>query len=108
MDVAICGGSFNPPHVGHAMVAAWVRWTGRADEVWLVPAWVHAFSKEMVPFERRVAWCEALCRDLGGGVRACAVEAELPAPSFTWNTLEHLAGTHPEHRFRLLIGADTL
>ena len=38
MRIAVYGGSFNPPHVGHAMVVSWLLWTRRADRVWLVPA----------------------------------------------------------------------
>ncbi len=52
---AIFGGSFNPPHLGHAMVAAWLKWTGRADDVWFVPAFEHAFGKPLAPFENRLA-----------------------------------------------------
>jgi nicotinate-nucleotide adenylyltransferase len=110
--IAIYGGSFNPPHVGHAMVASWVRWTGRADAVWLLPVYRHAFEdrhdKTLAPYAERVAWCTAMAADLGPGVAVSTVESELPVPSFTVDTLRHLAATHPEHRFRLVVGADVL
>lgn len=112
MRIAVYGGSFNPPHVGHAMVASWVRWTGQADAVWLVPVFRHAFEdrhgKVLAPFESRLAWCAALADELGPGVQASGVERHLPAPSFTVDTLGHLASAHPEHRFRLVVGADVL
>lgn len=112
MRIAVYGGSFNPPHVGHAMVAAWLRWTGRAEAVWLVPVYRHAFEdwhgKTLAPFDQRVSWCEALAADVGGGVEVCTVEAELPTPSYTIDTLRSLAEAHPEHRFRLVVGADAL
>ena len=44
MRVAVYGGSFNPPHVAHAMVASWLLWTRLVDEVWLVPVFRHAFE----------------------------------------------------------------
>lgn len=106
MQVAVFGGSFNPPHVGHAMVAGWLGWVGRADEVWLVPAFHHAFDKPMAAFERRVAACERLAALVGPWVRVDPVEAELPTPSYTLATLDALAARHPEHRFRLVVGAD--
>jgi nicotinate-nucleotide adenylyltransferase len=110
--VAIYGGSFNPPHVAHAMVAAWLRWSGRADEVWLLPVYRHAFEgqhqKRLAPFELRLRWTEAMARDVGEGVRVCAIEAELPVPSYTIDTLRTLAARHPEHRFRLVVGSDVL
>jgi nicotinate-nucleotide adenylyltransferase len=110
--IAIYGGSFNPPHVGHALVAAWVRWTGHADVVWFLPVFRHAFEethgKVLAPFGDRVAWCEAMVRDLGEGVAVCTVESELPIPSYSIDTLRALAVRHPQHCFRLVVGADVL
>ena len=110
--VAVYGGSFNPPHVGHAMVARWLTWTGQADAVWLVPVYRHAFEgrhdKTLASFDERVAWCRAFADDLGPGVRVSTVEAELPVPSFTIDTLRHLRRAHPGLRFRLIIGADAI
>ena len=110
--VAIYGGSFNPPHVGHAMVAQYVLWTGQADAVWLLPVYRHAFEgrhdKVLAPFADRVRWCTALAGDLHGAVDVCTVERELAGPSYTFVTLEHLEAAHPECRFRLIIGADSV
>lgn len=110
--VAVYGGSFNPPHVGHAMVARWLTWTGQVDAVWLLPVYRHAFEgrhdKTLASFDERVSWCRAFAADLGPGVDVCTVEAELPVPSFTIDTLRHLRSQHPHLRFRLVIGADAL
>lgn len=108
MRIAVYGGSFNPPHVGHAMVAAWLRWTDRVDEVWLVPAFAHPFEKQMASFEERAALCEAVASAIGPGVGVSRVEADLPLPSYTIATLTHLAATFPQHAFRLVVGADVL
>ena len=97
MRVAIYGGSFNPPHVGHAMVASWIQWTNRADVVWLLPTFRHAFDKALAPWELRVRMAQALADTVGGGCRVEPVEAELPVPSYTVRTLEVLAARHPEH-----------
>lgn len=108
MEIAVYGGSFNPPHVGHAMVAAWLLWTRRAEQVWLLPAHQHAFEKSLTSFALRCSMCEALAASLSDAVKVCAVEGELPTPSYTYNTLRHLRATHPQHRFRLVLGADNL
>lgn len=112
MRIAVYGGSFNPPHAAHAEVVRWLLDSERVDAVWLVPVFRHAFegihAKNLAPFEDRSRWCEALCRDVGAGVRVERVEADLPAPSYTIDTLDHLAGAHPEHVFQLVIGADIL
>ena len=112
MRVAVYGGSFNPPHVAHAMVASWLLWTGQAEEVWLVPVYRHAFealqSKRLADFALRHRWCEAMAEDIGPCVRVSRIEAELPVPSFTRETLDALSLRHPEHSFRLVVGADVL
>lgn len=108
MRVGVYGGSFNPPHVGHALVAAWLGWTRRVDEVWLVPAYQHAFDKPLAPFGARLDACRALAATVGPWVKVVAVEAELPAPSYTVQTLRHLAAEHPYARLQLVIGADVL
>jgi nicotinate-nucleotide adenylyltransferase len=111
--VAVYGGSFNPPHVVHAMVAGWLLWTQRAEQVWLVPVFRHAFEglqdKTLAPFERRVRWCEAMADDIDRRlVSVNRIEAHLPTPSFTIDTLRALRARNPEHQFRLVGGSDVL
>lgn len=108
MRVAVYGGSFSPPHVGHALVAAWLRWSGRADQVWLVPTFKHAFGKPIAPFDARLRWCGALAATVGDGVSVSDIEAHLQGTSYTLHTLDALAAAHPEHSFRLVVGADVL
>jgi nicotinate-nucleotide adenylyltransferase len=106
MRIAVYGGSFHPPHVGHAMVAAWLLWTRQVDQVWLVPAFDHPFAKDLPSHAERMRWCAALASAVGEGVLACGIEAELERPSYTILTLEALRARHPEHGFRLVLGAD--
>lgn len=108
--VALLGGSFNPPHVAHLMVAWWALSTQPVDEVWLLPAFSHPFGKELAPFEHRVRMCELAARALRG-VFVCTAEQELagdPLVGKTARTLEHLTAKHPGYRFSLVVGADVL
>lgn len=110
--IAVYGGSFNPPHRAHALVADWVVSSGSADAVWLVPVFQHAFegqhNKTLAPFSDRVRWCEAMTRDLKAPALVSRVEAELPTPSYSVDTLDFMAEKHGEHSFHLVIGADIL
>lgn len=109
MRIGVYGGSFNPPHIGHALVVGWLLWTDRVDEVWLLPTFAHAFGKESMPFDMRLAMCRALARAVAPDrIHVDPIERDLPTPSYTIDTLTHFAAEHPEHRFRLVVGADVL
>lgn len=107
--VALFGGSFDPPHVAHQMVCLWALSTGRADEVWLIPCFAHAFDKQLSPFEHRLRMCELSAATLPRErVRVSDIEAEIGGTSRTFNTVSRLRARHPELDFALLIGADLL
>jgi nicotinate-nucleotide adenylyltransferase len=109
-EIALLGGSFNPPHVAHLMAAYWALATQGVAEVWLLPAYRHPFGKVLAPFEDRVRMCELAAAALRG-VHVCRAEAELaedPLCGKTVRTLEHLAVEHPTLRFALLVGSDIL
>ncbi|MBU1242443.1 DUF2520 domain-containing protein [Myxococcota bacterium] len=103
--VALFGGSFNPPHTGHAQVVLHLLHAG-FDEVWVVPASVHPFGKEMAPFPQRAEMLRLALSDFGPKVRICTVESELPGPSRTIETVEELIRRHPDHHFTLALGDD--
>lgn len=110
-EIALFGGAFNPPHVGHVYVASHVLATEDVDELWLVPTFAHAFGKSLAPFEARMNMCREVASLFGERVRATAVERELAEagrPSFTIDTLDHLLANHPESDFALVIGSDNL
>ena len=105
MQVALFGGSFNPPHVGHLLAAIYVRSIAEVDAVWLLPVHRHAFGKHLEPFEDRVAMCEALCAGIDG-LAVSRAESERDGPGYTLLTVRHLQARHPGWRFRLVLGTD--
>jgi nicotinate-nucleotide adenylyltransferase len=108
MQVALLGGSFNPPHVGHLLAAHYVHATQPVDEVWLMPTYQHPFGKATAPYEHRVRMCERMCEEASGWMRASRVESEVGKDGRTVDTLEFLRARHPDHRFTLIIGSDIL
>lgn len=108
MEVALLGGSFNPPHVGHLMAALFVRATQPVDEVWLMPSHRHPFGKALTSFEHRVQMCERLLEDTSDWLKVSTVEQEVPGQGRTVDTLEYLVARHPGVRFTLIIGSDIL
>jgi nicotinate-nucleotide adenylyltransferase len=105
--VALFGGSFNPPHVGHLLAAAYVRAVAGVDAVWFMPAHRHPFGKRLAPFDDRVALCQAVA-SLLSGVEVTRVEEDVPGEGRTITTVEHLRKRVPDTHFSLVVGADIL
>lgn len=105
MRVALYGGSFDPPHLGHAQVVLHLLYAG-FDEVWLIPAAVHPFGKELAPFAHRMRMLQLAMSDFGSRVRLCDVEIHLATPSWTIRTVEYLRSRYPEYAFSWVVGDD--
>ena len=113
MDIALFGGSFDPPHVGHLLAVAYVLATEPVDEVWLLPVFEHPFRKRLVgSFAHRVLLCEAAIGSLGfARARVSRLEEELASSGGEGRTvdlLEHLHRVRPGDRFALVLGSDLL
>jgi len=109
--IALFGGSFNPPHVAHQMVALYVLETQSIDELWFVPTYAHPFGKPLAPYDDRVAMCELAAASLGSRAKVSRAEEELAKrPGFvasrTLDLVDHLAGHG--HELRLVCGTDIL
>ncbi len=109
--VALFGGSFNPPHIAHQLVALYVLETQPVDELWFVPTFAHPFGKHLVAYDHRVAMCELAAAPLGPRARSSRAEAELAArPGFvtshTLDLVEYVAAAG--HQPRLVVGTDIL
>jgi nicotinate-nucleotide adenylyltransferase len=106
--VAVYGGSFDPPHLGHVLSVAWTFSAADIDAVWIIPTWKHAFDKEHdASFEERMLMCQLAFAPFRN-VEISDVERRLGGTSRTLKTLHTLETEHPETVFRLLIGADVL
>jgi len=105
MRIAILGGAFNPPHVGHYLVAEQVRELLHMDEVWLMPCFSHAFHKRMVPFEHRFAMTSLLSN---GYLKVSDFEKTKNPSSRTVETLRLLTIAYPRHEFSWIVGSDQL
>jgi len=104
-EIALFGGSFDPPHVGHLLAAAYVLATEPVDELWFVPVLQHPLDKPLVaPYEHRVALLERLAADLH---RARVSRAEQESgEGRTVDLLEWLHRKHPDTRWALVLGTD--
>lgn len=106
--IAIFGGSFDPPHAAHVMLAAYVLAVAEVDRLLVVPNWRHPLGKRACStFEDRFRMCELAFVDLRR-VEISRIEEELGGPSLTLRTVEELRRRMPDAALRLVIGADIL
>lgn len=106
--IGIMGGSFNPVHIGHLMVAGYLQQYTPLDEVWLTLSPrnpLKARASELIPDLKRL---EMLKMAISGydGIGVCDVELSMPRPSYTIDTLRLLSRRYPSRRFKLIIGSD--
>ena len=101
------GGSFNPVHAGHLMVASYVRQAAGLDEVWLSLSPANPLKPDAHPVSdnHRLAMLRAALQG-SRSLRAIDTELSLPRPSYTLQLLDKLAADHPDCDFRLIIGSD--
>jgi nicotinate-nucleotide adenylyltransferase len=107
--LAIFGGSFDPPHVGH-LLAADDAWSQLAlDRIVLVPTATQPLKvgRAAASAQHRLAMTRLLVE---GDARfeVSALEVERAGLSFTVDTLDHFAGQYPAAERYLLLGADVL
>src|SRR4051794_25903985 len=108
MRVALFGGSFNPPHVGHVLAMAYVLSTARVDRLLMVPCFEHPFDKRLESFEHRYRMAQLAAAPFGQHVEVSDVERRLGGESRTLRTVKALRAERPDAELVLAIGADLL
>jgi nicotinate-nucleotide adenylyltransferase len=105
--LGVFGGTFDPVHVGHLVAAVNARHALDLDRVLLVVAnqpW-QKHARTVTPASDRYAVVEAAVTSVDG-IEASPLEVERGGLSYTADTLDELAGRHPDAELFLVIGAD--
>jgi len=107
MAVGLFGGSFNPPHAGHALVAEIALRRLRLDRLWWIvtPGNPLKNSHELAPLAERIRLSEAVAGD--PRVEVTAFEASYHA-RYTADTLALVKARNPGVDFVWVMGADNL
>lgn len=109
MRIGIFGGSFDPVHYGHLILAELCRESCQLDEVRLVPAATppHKQDQGRADNEHRFQMLK-LAIGANPGVSAWDVELQRGGVSYTVDTLRVLREERPDDELFLLMGADSL
>ncbi|PLR93792.1 nicotinate-nucleotide adenylyltransferase [Bacillus sp. T33-2] len=105
--IGILGGTFNPPHIGHLVIANEVLFSLRLDEIWFMP-------NQQPPHKHKTAGATNGDRyamvNLAIQGHPCfrtePVELKRSGPSYTYETMKILKEMYDDHEFFFIIGAD--
>lgn len=105
--IGIFGGSFNPIHVGHALIASYIVESGTVDTLWLMVSPQNPLKENsgLASDYHRLRMTELVSRRIENVITS-AFEFDLPKPSYTIDTLNALQEKFPDDEFYLVIGAD--
>lgn len=109
LRVGLYFGSFNPIHTGHLVLAQTVINETELDYVWFVISPQNPFKqkKNLLAEYDRLRMVE-LAIEGNSQFMASNVEFSLPKPSYTIDTLTHLADRYRGYEFSLIMGQDNL
>ncbi|MFN3741137.1 MAG: nicotinate-nucleotide adenylyltransferase [Anaerolineales bacterium] len=107
--IGIFGGTFDPPHLGHLILAAEARFQlALARVLWvLTPFPPHKEGRPITPLHHRLAMVQRVVAQ-DEGFEFSDVEIQRPAPHYTVETLQSLREKYPQERLVLLLGGDSL
>lgn len=106
--IALMGGSFNPVHIGHLMVADYVRQVARLDEVLMCVSPLNPLksgNNDLASDSDRMDMLRIACSGRQG-LTPCDIELTMPRPSYTIDTLHRLEKRYPDAGISIIIGSD--
>lgn len=109
MRIGILGGTFNPVHIGHLILAEEVREKIKLDKVIFVPTYLppHKDNSEIAPASARMAMVKLAIK----GNRyflASDMEIKRDGRSYTIDTLKEFKSIYPQDELYFIIGSDLL
>lgn len=109
MRIGIFGGTFDPPHVGHLILADEARHQLRLDRLlWvLTPDPPHKQQQNITPCALRLELLQAALRD-NPAFELSRVEIDRPGPHYALDTVRLLARQYPHADLLYLVGEDSL
>ena len=108
-SVALFGGTFDPPHIGHVAVAQAVQRRFHLDAVYLIPSSrpPHKAQRELTPFIHRYAMVALACAEHAGFVPSLAEAPSNPSHVFyTIDTVRRYHRERPDDHLYFVVGAD--
>ena len=107
--VGIIGGTFNPIHIGHLIMAERAYEEFELDEILFIPEGISYFKDQSTILDKktRIALTGEAIGD-NPHFALSTIECDRAGNSYTYETLEELKSKNPDTQYYLIIGADSL
>jgi len=106
-NIGLLFGTFNPPHIGHTLIANYFYITNNFDEIWFIVSPQNPFKKDITLLNEKLRLeMVRLAIENANYLKASDIEFGLPKPSYTINTLEKLKNDYPQYTFNIIMGSD--
>lgn len=107
--IGIMGGTFNPIHLGHLLLAEQAKEAFDLDEVLFIPSG-NPYMKDTTPvLDGKIrAHMTALALEGHPYFSISSIELDKSGPTYTYETLETLKAKNPDDTYYFLVGADSL
>ena len=108
VKIGILGGTFDPIHQGHLLLARAAQKQYQLDKVFFVPALIPPHKtnrRDMTPAPYRYRMVELALKNQPD-LEICNIEYDRPEVSYTVDTLRALRKKYPDDDFFLMVGAD--
>ena len=107
--IGLFGGTFDPPHIGHMILASEAAFQFDLTKVFwaLAPEPPHKLEQAISPLERRIEMLQLAIQD-NSVFEFSRLEIDRPGPHYTVDTLELLQKLEPTAEIYLLMGGDSL
>ncbi|NDJ53702.1 MAG: nicotinate (nicotinamide) nucleotide adenylyltransferase [Chloroflexi bacterium] len=107
--IGVLGGTFDPPHHGHLIIAEQAREQLDLEKVLWVPAGQppHKIGQDISPIDHRLHMLR-LAIDGHPQFELSMIDVERPGPHYTVHMLEELAAEYPTAELFLIMGSDSL
>ena len=107
--IGIMGGTFNPIHMGHLIIAEKAREQSGLDKVLFMPSGIPYMkdSRQVLPGKVRAQMTELAIRS-NPFFDISTMEVEREGRTYTYETLETLRAQNPDTKYYFILGADSL
>ncbi len=109
MRLGMLGGTFNPIHIGHLILAECAREQARLDQVWFIPTAIppHKSPRDLAPAMDRLRMIRLAIRG-HPAFRVETMELRRGGVSYTLETVQTIRERHPRAQLYLIIGSEML